>query len=81
MVSVTYIRMLMVYIVEKLEIDPKNVLITFDALKAHCNKLCMEVYHQYDVNSVVINMASSAETAPIEQIFSIIKAELRKKVY
>ena len=58
-----------------------DVVLSFDVLKQHVHRQCMEVFKEADLNSVILNLASSAETAPIEQVFSQIKRKLKAKVY
>ena len=64
---------------DTLKIEMSSVCIIFDILGAHNNRHCIEVFKTFDVNSVVLNMAASAETQSIECCFHIIKTEFRKK--
>ena len=56
--------------------DLTQTVVIMDVLKAHMSKLCMDMFNQFQVNAVVANLPSTAETQPIEQIFSVIKMRL-----
>jgi len=79
LVTITFFRMLIEWLENYENIDMSTVVITFDVLKQNVHRQCLEVFKNANTNSVVCNLASSAETAPIEQVFRIIKYKLKKR--
>ena len=79
MITQAFFKQLIVYLRDTKQQDLSQVVITFDVLLQHVNKQCMSIFEENGINSVVLNLNSTAETQPIEATFAMLKKHLRSK--